>query len=131
MAITEVRPRGKSGLIRAASALRWREYSGLLTWYRLSLGLILALAAFLNTYRLVQIGYANTYYAAAVLSIAYVVYGRFLSRFLDLDDRRPGAARQSLRHRSRGSRSPGHRDRQTPGIGGQRIRRALRCKAWA
>src|SRR6187401_2133093 len=30
--------------------------------------------------------------AAAVLAVAYVVYGRFLSRFLDLDARRPTPA---------------------------------------
>lgn len=81
MAITEVRPRGKSGLVRAASALRWREYSGLLTWHRLGLVLILALSALLNSYRLAQIGYANTYYAAAVLSMSQGWHTFFFNSF--------------------------------------------------
>ena len=38
------------------------------TWHRIALGVIVALAAFLNFFRLEQEGYANLYYAAAVKS---------------------------------------------------------------
>jgi hypothetical protein len=40
-----------------------------LHWPRLALGAVLALAAFLNFWALERLGYANTYYAAAVKSM--------------------------------------------------------------
>jgi 4-amino-4-deoxy-L-arabinose transferase-like glycosyltransferase len=46
-----------------------RQVSDTRNWHRIVLGAIIALSAFLNFYRLDQMGYSNTYYAAGVKSM--------------------------------------------------------------
>src|SRR3954464_8625494 len=48
------------------SAPKKREMQSKAPWHRVLLGVILALSAFLNLYRLTSEGYGNIYYAAAV-----------------------------------------------------------------
>jgi 4-amino-4-deoxy-L-arabinose transferase-like glycosyltransferase len=50
-------------------------------WHRVALGLILALAAFLNFYQLDRVGYGNTYYAAAVKSMMQNWHNFFFNSF--------------------------------------------------
>jgi 4-amino-4-deoxy-L-arabinose transferase-like glycosyltransferase len=52
-----------------------------LPWRRMSLGIILLLAAFLNFYQLDREGYANSYYAAAIKSMSLNWHNFFFAAF--------------------------------------------------
>src|SRR5271165_2309997 len=52
-----------------------------LPWHRVALGIILALAAFLNFFQLSRNGYANSYYAAAVKSMSLNWHNFFFAAF--------------------------------------------------
>ena len=52
-----------------------------LHWPRLALGAVLALAALLDTWQLDRLGYANTYYAAAVKSMLQSWHNFFFVSF--------------------------------------------------
>src|SRR5207302_10735032 len=52
-----------------------------LPWHRLALGAIVLLAAFLNFYQLARLGYANSYYAAAVRSMSLNWHNFFFASF--------------------------------------------------
>jgi 4-amino-4-deoxy-L-arabinose transferase-like glycosyltransferase len=52
-----------------------------LPWHRVTLGLILALAAFLNFFQLSRNGYANSFYAAAVKSMSLNWHNFFFNSF--------------------------------------------------
>jgi 4-amino-4-deoxy-L-arabinose transferase-like glycosyltransferase len=70
---------------RCARLARFRPAAltrlAVLHWPRLALGAVLALAAFLNIWQLDRLGYANTYYAAAVKSMLQSWHNFFFVSF--------------------------------------------------
>jgi 4-amino-4-deoxy-L-arabinose transferase-like glycosyltransferase len=58
-----------------------RKFSTTRPWHRIALGAIIALSAFLNFYRLDQMGYSNSYYAAGVKSMLMSWHNFFFVSF--------------------------------------------------
>jgi 4-amino-4-deoxy-L-arabinose transferase-like glycosyltransferase len=79
MATTDITVLDVAGRPHDDAAARMRKID--LPWHRLALGAIVLLAAFLNFYQLARLGYANSYYAAAVKSMSLNWHNFFFASF--------------------------------------------------